>query len=555
MCKCLLICTCLITACSAISHHGDKPNADSFITLTILSTNDFHGAFGGVRDRSLAGQSEWLGGIEYLATAIKQVRASARGPVLLVDAGDCFQGPPAVNMSEGAICFDMFSLLKYDVVGLGNHEFDYGDCGPNVVAGNDPQCALRKRVRESRVPVVCANVLEKETGLPVAGVARYAVIEKEGLKIGVTGVVPQDTPMISSPGGTRGLEFLDPVEAIAQVLPAMKAEGANVIVVLAHLDGECEGGEAVQPCEIRGLLGRIVRAFAPGTVDVVIAGHSHVLIASVSNGIAVVEAMAQGRFLGHVEVKVNKKSGRPEPAGINVLPPIPICRSEDPFSKVCHRGFSGFAGAFPADREATVFRNDRESEAMALCDYEVAVLTEDILHERARESPLANLTADLLRFSPVLLGEEPADAAFINQGAIRDSLYAGRVTMCDLYRVWPFEDTLVEARLSGAKIREIFQFVFRGLGKWFAVSGLRIVVHMGPGTVEVLDEDGKPLEDSRIYRVITTSYLAGGGDKMDRFLVEFQTLPFPNKRDAFRDLLKRWSPVRSPGLGRVKIAQ
>lgn len=554
-------------SCATVRSDGGPRDPDPFVTLTVLTTNDLHGALDGVADSDLAGKGGRLGGVEYLASAIRAVRAQALGPVLLVDAGDCFQGPLPVNASEGMVCHQMFSLLKYDVVGLGNHEFDYRDCGPDPPnrEPEDPLCALRKVLREGQVPVVSANIWDEATGAPALGLPPYMVFERDGIRIGVVGVVPQETPMISHPGGTRGLRFSDPVEAVREVLPQVRAEGAGVVIVLAHVDGACEGvGDRPTPngltpdCRATGTLDRLTRTLGPDEVDLVVAGHSHVFIAGTMNGVPVVEVLSQGRMLGRVEIEVDRRTGRAIPGGVRVLPPIPLCRATTPGSMLCDPAYPGFVRAWDTDPEAIRFRQEAEAAALTGCREVVGSVAVDIAHFRGVETPLGNLTADWMREAPALLGEGPADAAFVNQGSIRDSLHAGPLTMCDLFRVWPFEDTLVEARMTGAELREVFTFVVRDLRKWFAVSGLTLVVDESAQSVEVLDASGRPLDDDRLYRVVTTSYLARGGDRMDAFLGRLppdrlRILPFASQRHAFQKILRAGGPLTPPLLGRIRL--
>jgi len=537
------------------------------VVLTVLSTNDLHGALDGVMDADLAGPGRRLGGVEYLASAVQQVRAGARGPVILLDAGDCFEGPLAVNASEGKLCHEVFSRLGYDAVGLGNHEFDYGACGPDPVdrEPDDPQCALKAALATAQVPVVSANVREADSGRVPDWVRPFVVIERAGVRIGVTGVVPPDTPIVSSPGGTRGLDFVDPVEAVREVLPRMRAEGAEVIVVLAHVSGACDrvGSRPTRTgltsdCRPDGDLGRLSRELAQDGVDLIVAGHSHVFIAGAAGGVPVMEATSQGRFLARAEIRFDRRSRRVARGGVRVQAPIPVCREEFAQSGVCSAAFPGFVRAWPAVPEVQRFRQQAEREFEAVCQEVIGEASEDIPHGRGPETPLGDLTADLMRAAAGLAGGAQADAAFVNQGAIRDGLSAGPITMCDLYRVWPFEDTLVEVRLTAAELQQIFEFVVNRLHKWFAVSGLVLAVDRRGARVVVLDESGRPLEPGREFRVVTTSYLLRGGDRLDEFLGRLppdriRMLPIRSHRDAFREGIRRVSPVAAPRSGRVRV--
>ena len=530
------------------------------VTLTVLSTNDFHGAIDGVEDPELAGKARWLGGAEYLASMVKKLRAEAHGPSILVDAGDCFQGQLAVNLAEGVPCVRLFDLVGYDVATLGNHEFDYLDCGPDTPGETPkrPRCALEHALAGSRHPVVIANVVDDAGTVALPNVRPYVVIPVGPIKVGVTGVLTPLTPIVSNPGGTAGLRFIDPVKAVRAVVPRMRAEGADVVVVLAHLTGSCPGEDAVPPggatdCRVSGELGTLLQKLA-GQVDLVAAGHSHVFLAGDQQPVQVMETHSQGRFVGRARLAVDTAAHRV--VEVKVLAPAPVCRAEDPDSAVCSPHYAGFAGVVAPDPEVLRFREEVDRTVDAVCKDVVATAAEDIVHNRGHESQLADLTADLMREAGGVAhgGTGPADFAFVNLGSIRDSLRKGQVTMCDVHRIWPFEDRLVEVRMTGAQLRGVFRFVTGRLHKWFAISGGG-ARGSGP-TLEILDAGGNPIDPGRVYRVVTSAYLLRGGDQIKTILSDVppsdvRILDYRTQKDAFRSILGARGTVVPPPSGRI----
>jgi 2',3'-cyclic-nucleotide 2'-phosphodiesterase (5'-nucleotidase family) len=204
---------------------------------------------------------------------------------------------------------------------------------------------------------------------------------------------------------------------------------------------------------------------------------------------------------------------------------------------------------------------EAQARVAPICAEVVAEATEDILTRRADETPLGNLTADLLREAAAEAGPDGqvrwADLAFTNQGSVRDSLRKGPITRCDLHRVWPFEDGLVEVRLTGAEVQRLAAFWLETVHKIPAVSGI-VITRNRDGTIEVGTPDGRPLDPRKEVRAVTTAYLLKGGDRMDAFLGRLPAdrirvlTADPTYRDAFARLLKARGRVSAPGVGRIR---
>jgi 5'-nucleotidase len=157
--------------------------------VEILETSDLHGHVtpdteGGAR----------RGGLAWLAGYVDILRRRAN-PVLLLDAGDLFQGTLACNLSHGRVMIAGYDALHVDAAVLGNHEFDYGAEAPDA----DPLAALRHRVAEASFPFLAANVDEKATGAlpPWKNLLASKIFEEGGLKVGVIGLSNPETPALT----------------------------------------------------------------------------------------------------------------------------------------------------------------------------------------------------------------------------------------------------------------------------------------------------------------------------------------------------------------------
>src|SRR5262245_47391265 len=135
------------------------------ITITVVGTNDLHG---GIAPRDGRGGLALFAG--YLAN-VRRAREKDGGAVVLVDAGDRFQGTLESNLAEGAPVVAAYDALGYDAVAVGNHDFDYGPVGSASVPrspADDPFGALAARAAEARFPFLAANILVAATGQPIA---------------------------------------------------------------------------------------------------------------------------------------------------------------------------------------------------------------------------------------------------------------------------------------------------------------------------------------------------------------------------------------------------
>ena len=134
------------------------------ITLSIVGTNDLHG---GILQRGDRGGLALLGG--YVGN-VRAARARDGGAVLLLDAGDMFQGTLESNLNEGASVIAAYNTLGYAAAAVGNHDFDFGPTGPAATPqspSDDARGALKARAMQAAFPFLAANLIDEATGRPV----------------------------------------------------------------------------------------------------------------------------------------------------------------------------------------------------------------------------------------------------------------------------------------------------------------------------------------------------------------------------------------------------
>ncbi len=221
--------------------------------ITLLHTNDTHSRIEpfGPGMGNLSGR----GGMARRATLVKQLRQEL-GPVLLLDAGDVFQGTPYYNQFKGRLDYRLMSLVGYDAGTLGNHDFD---------SGVD---ALLEAMGEARFPFLNCNFDCK--GAPELGkrLLPWQVREFPGVRVGLTGVGVEFKSLVA-PKDHKGIDWRDPYECLRPVVKHLREqEKADLVVVLSHL-GHDNKGE--RPDDLK------MPHAVPG-IDAIIGGHSHTFL-------------------------------------------------------------------------------------------------------------------------------------------------------------------------------------------------------------------------------------------------------------------------------------
>ena len=490
------------------------------ITLNLVAINDFHGNLEPSKytyTDAATGKSETLraGGIETLSGALAAWRKEDKD-LLFIGAGDLIGASPALSsMWADEPSIEAMNLMGLRMSSVGNHEFDQGrkELLRQQNGGCDSPrpkkaCKLAPEFKGARFTYLAANVLDKATGKPF--MPAYRIETVKGVKVGVVGVVLQDTASVAVSSAIAGLDFIGEAEAINRTLPQMRAEGAQVIVALVHEGGRTD--EAPQQPACKGLTGAvvdIVKQLDPA-IRLVITGHSHQGYLCQVDGRVVTQADAAGHLLSRIALKVDPHSGALADIDVKNVVMDPSKFSADP--KV-------------AAYLASVRERSRAALARPLGKLGVATVARK--SSAAGESPLGDLIADAI---VAATREHGVQIGFMNTGGIRKDLDTGEgmvATFGHAQAVLPFGNTLVVMDLTGAQLRRVLEQqwdrpaasgptilqVSQGLSyQWDEKRplGSRIV----PGSLKFM---GVPVDDAKTYRVVANNFLAEGGDNIPEF--------------------------------------
>ncbi len=478
------------------------------ITLTVVGTNDLHGSV--ERLPVLAG---------YLAN-LRAARAADGGEVLLIDAGDMFQGTLASNLTEGAPVVAAYNLLGYDAAAIGNHEFDFGPAGPAVTAskpGDDPRGALRARAKEAKFPLLLANVLDRDTGKRPQwdNIMGSMMIEKGPIIVGLIGVTTEATPFSTMPANFLGLEMAKPALAIVAEAGELRKRGAQVVVVAAHVGSKCSDlhdPNDLSSCDQEEELFEMVKLLPAGLVDVIVAGHTHAAMAHRINDIAVIESYANGRAFGRVDLRINEGG---VVTGASIAQPRDLCPlgpdGEPVAAELCAPGeYEGQPVKVSAEitsliAPATVQARELEAKPLGV------ELVGEVTRSYDQESALGNLFVDLM-----LAGVSGADVAMTNGGGLRADLPPGKLSYGSLYRAMPFDNRFAVVTLNGKHLRKLVSNNLYGGGGFVSWGGVTVKATCKGAALAVVikDRDGKIIDDERTLTLLASDFLASGGDGM-----------------------------------------
>jgi 5'-nucleotidase len=503
--------------------------------LSFLGLNDLHG-----RLRALPAFAGY-------ANNLRRARAASGGAVALVDAGDMFQGTLESNLSEGASLITGYQALGMTVATLGNHEFDFGPEGAFVTG--DPEGAIRARIREAPFPILSANLVVRgsDQSPPWDKLQRSVILSIAGVRVGFVGLITHETPSIVLSAWFAGLDVLPLAPALLTEARALREQGAQIVIAVAHAGGDCKDfsdPKQLASCTPDSEIFELARALPKGTVDAIFAGHTHAGVAQIVNGVPIVEAYSRARAFSRIDVRWDPSAGRV--LETRLFPPQALC------PQLVDGG-----GCTLSDYEGEPTREDPEvaraiAPALAQADelrraLVGSTLSEPMTGEHSRESALGNLFADLLR--EAVAG---ADAAVINGGSLRADLPAGELRYGQLFEAMPFDNLVAQIRLSGAELKTMLSaHLGHDAHGLISLSGLRLDARCAKRGLELklTRDNGRAVADRETLLVATSDYLATGGDGLlaplklapERIAIDLGSL----FRDALASSFKR-HPRLSP---------
>ena len=424
---------------SAEGEETAVPDTNTVREITILYTNDEHGWMAGSRAGSNA------------ANLVGLWRASEQyqpdGNFLLLSGGDMWTGPAISTWFQGQSMAEVMNAMGYDAAAVGNHEFDFG------------LDALQTRAAESEFPFLSANIRYKSDGTtPVdLGIRPYVLVNVNDIQVGIIGLTTTRTPTVTNPVNVAGFDFIDYERALREVVPQVKAEGAEMILVPGHI--------------CRTELESLAEDVADLGIHLLGGGHCNELFASEINDIVLLEggtALASYAFATfHFDT------------------------ASDSVVSVEYGVVDNIDGTADPTVDAIVAR--WQAEADAELNRTIGYSRQGLI--RRSEGMQALITEAWLWAYPT------ADVAITNSGGMRADLPPGEIALADIVTFMPFENVIVELALTGEQLEAvlgqssaIYGGVYRDNFRWYLKS-----------TGEELDRDS-------LYTVLVNDFMYAGGD-------------------------------------------
>lgn len=522
--------------------------------ITIAATNDVHGTLSPYSISAADGRADVsMGGALALSGYVNNLRQSVGERLLLLDAGDIFQGTMVSNLSQGEAMIAAYNLLGYDAAAIGNHEFDYGPLTPKPEDTPEQRAkasrtgALQARIAQANFPFLACNIDTMPQGQPLAwqNVAPSILKDVGGVRVGIVGASTPTTPYATSSQNVAGLRFVAAAPRILREAQRLRAQGAELIVLLAHMGGRCtnvSNAADVRSCRNVGdprekELLQVLAELPEGTVDVAVGGHTHQFMANWAGHTAVLESGSLGRFVGRIDACV--KQTPQNSVGIDRLhsrihPPKPLCLTTwKDGSCVPRRKATRISQAHYEGRPVTVDAQVQQAVAPfieAVTVREHTPLGATLPHALSPVA-LVQLTAEALRRCT------HSDFGVQNRGGIRVGLVAGPLNYGDVFRAAPFDNFATQVRMTGAQIQALARAMANQQPpeKWPRFSGL--VVEPDGDSVRVRPSKGGSLQPEREYTLCTTDFIVQGGDGAGNVFAEIAAEKMTVFPDTLRDAL------------------
>jgi 5'-nucleotidase len=509
-----LLATALLVGCAT----PPPPAATEPVKVRVLAINDFHGnlrpARGGIRVGDPANPGKTInveaGGAEHLATAVAELRKGHANHVF-VAAGDLIGATPLLSaLFRDEPTIESLSLMGLEMSAVGNHEFDKGaDELLRLQRGGchaGDGCKGPQPFKGASFQYLAASTVVEKTGqtlLPAYQIKRF-----QGVPVAFIGLTLEATPSIVVAEGVAGLKFRNEAQTVNELVPQLRQQGVEAIVVLIH-----EGGVPVGDYnECPGISGPIVDIVKKldKAVDLVISGHTHRAYNCRIEGRLVTSGDKYGTIVTAIDL---------------VLDP----RTRDVNSAVADNVI--VRPSFAKDPVQTALIEQYEKLVVPLAKRVVGRIGAALPREanNAGESPLGQVIADAQLAATRAPQHGGAQLALMNPGGIRAGLAMpadGLVRYEDLFAVQPFYNNLVTLTLSGAQLLELLEAQWKGqvgsgrilhVSNGFSYSwdaskplGERVL----PGSVRL---NGQPVAASDNVRVTVNAFVAGGGDNFAIF--------------------------------------
>ena len=507
------------------------------LILDILFTNDMHGGI----DKAEATFMNpvfppKLGGGASVATYIKHIRSktdSVRRDNLLIDTGDFFQGRPIGTLTDGHAIINYMNMIEYDLLVLGNHEYDIGEE------------KLQDLLLQANFPVLAANVFNKDTNEIVDYAKPYIIIKKMGVKIGIVGITTTDTAKMSFADHIRFVDFKNEKEILTHYVNILRdQEKVDIVIAAVHagipydpfpaFKNRYDNPKQTSKERAWGYDAQELAHEVPG-IDLMFAGHIHKGFdrpwVDPKNHTLVFQGYAYLSSIVHLILKIDSETKT-------------ITGFDTPAENSLQ--LSLFEDQFIPDPEFDEIISKQKAIAEKGMDDIIGVA--GVFLSRASvdaQNAMGNFTCEAMKEAV------DADFSFINLGGIRAEIPMGNVTYRNVFNAMPFDNMIVTMLVDGMMLKRIIETRVAGSRQGLLLAGGKVVFNRKRNDfdrVTKLEIGGEPWQANKIYKVATTDFLISGNAGLTLLtnIPESQLIRHEiSLRDAMVNYFKRNSPVKA----------
>ena len=508
---------------------------DNYFYIPILHTNDIHGSFYPKTILLPSGKSYSIGGLEYLGRYISIMKKEWKDRFLFFDSGDQFQGGIEGFISKGKIMMDFFNKMHMNYATLGNHEFDFG------------VEFMKYYMNLSKFDWILDNVKNITTNnynnFPNQN--KSQIINIQGYKIGIVGLSTIETPFTT---GTdiSDLKYEEYERVVKSESIKLKEQGANAIIVLAHVGLYCRGDSNDIKLEYKIRDKNTIQSECRNTdeayillnklntdiIDVFFAGHKHDVTHNWVNGIPVLSNDRNGKYAQIIYLPFDKKTKKLVKNKIIIEGPLPICEKLFKNKKICDLAvINENQEKDYGDLVSYTFHGEKIEKEFVISEigqryqnifdkYDKDYLTYTFDHFESfkeYENNLGNFYCEFLRHI------SGADISVVNPGSFRTPLYRGNISNATIHSFDPFGNRIVKFYAFGWEIKKIFKNLQKGSKGFYPTSGLKMTVKNIPKKklIKIKLFDGvneKEIENDKFYSIASYEFCfpiegnAKGGD-------------------------------------------
>lgn len=553
-------------------------------SINILAFNDFHGnleppkRFIEAEDPTDTNKSVRIpvGGVSYFADAINKLRAQYPNNAV-VSAGDLISASPLTSslfLDEPTI--ETMNEIKIDFNAVGNHEFDRGtdelrrlqNGGCQQYTTTKP-CQINKDFAGAKFNFLAANVSlkadPKRTLFPAYKIKRYG-----NIPVAFIGLTLEATPTIVSAAGIKDVDFHDEAETVNSLIPELKKQGVEAIVVVVHEGVAPSTKFNAKTCAglsgpLTGILDRLDTA-----VDVVVSGHTHqsyICDYSTLNPqkpFLLTSAGQYGTAITNIKLELDGKTGDVIKKDAQQVP----IQSEAYTSGTTTVNLTNLYEKFNKTPSIEAIL-DKYRQAVTTISARIVGTATTVINRNAAESgetALGNLIADAQQAAALTASNQGSDFTLMNPGGVRADLQTNsnnQITFGDIFAVQPFGNSIVTLSLTGQQIRELLEQQWSGANadrprilqpsKELSYAYKKDATAVPRATQIMIS--GQALMDSKSYRVTVNSFIADGGDNFTVLTKGTNRVGGGQDIDALEKYINQNSPVQAPETNRIKVIQ